>query len=112
MPTAEQRLEAIPDVEIDEDGVFKYVLITVADSEDESVQKLVVRGNAEAEYHADVYEAFCRKTNGASGLHFDCTRVRNFVLSLCEPVSANNCACGSGCRLVRWQWDVEAVRLE
>lgn len=72
MPTAEQRLEAIPDVEIDEDGVFKYVLITVADSEDESVQKLVVRGNAEAEYHADVYEAFCRKTNGPLGMDCQC----------------------------------------
>ena len=66
MPTPQQRLEAIPDVEIDEDGVFKYVLITVADSKDESLQKLVVRGNREAEYHADIYEAFCRKTEGTT----------------------------------------------
>ena len=66
MATAQQRLDAIPDVEIDEDGVFKYVLITVADSNDEAIQKLVVRGNADAEYHADVYEAFCTKTEGKS----------------------------------------------
>jgi len=72
MPTPQQRLEAIPDVEIDEDGVFKYVLITVADSKDESLQKLVVRGNREAEYHADIYEAFCRKTEGPLGMDCQC----------------------------------------
>ena len=70
MPSPEERLEAVADVEIDDDGVFKYVLITVADSKDENIQKLVVRGNREAEYHADIYEAFCRKTEGgAYSLH-------------------------------------------
>ena len=64
MSSPQQRLEAIPDVEIDDDGVFKYVLIEVADAQDESVKKLVVRGNAESEYHADIYEPFCRKTEG------------------------------------------------
>jgi len=71
MTTARQRLEAIPDVDIDE-GVFKYVLITVADAKDESVEKLVVRGNTDAEYHADVYEAFCRKTEGPLGMDCQC----------------------------------------
>ena len=64
MSSPQERLAAVTDVEIDDDGVFKYVLILVADAKDESVQKLVVRGNAESEYHADIYEPFCQKTEG------------------------------------------------
>jgi len=70
--TAQQRLDAIPPVEIDEAGVFKYVLILVADAKDESEQRLVVRGNADAEYHADIYEEFCRKTEGPLGMDCQC----------------------------------------
>jgi len=72
MSSPQQRLEAIPDVEIDDDGVFKYVLIEVADAKDESVKKFVVRGNAESEYHADIYEPFCRKTEGPLSMDCQC----------------------------------------
>ena len=77
--TAQQRLEAIPQVEIDDTGVFKYVLILVADAKDESLQRLVVRGNAEAEYHADIYEEFCRKTEGRIYRSTDVSVIENFT---------------------------------
>jgi len=72
MSSPQERLAAVTDVEIDDDGVFKYVLILVADAKDESVQKLVVRGNAESEYHADIYEPFCQKTEGPLGMDCQC----------------------------------------
>ena len=45
-------------VKIDADGVFKYVLIEAygVDDQGEEVSKLLVRGTATAEYHADIFE--------------------------------------------------------
>ncbi|KPP74270.1 14 kDa phosphohistidine phosphatase-like [Scleropages formosus] len=54
---AAARLAAVPAVDIDPDGVFKYVLIRVHSTEegdDSSVD--IVRGYAWAEYHADIYD--------------------------------------------------------
>lgn len=53
-------LSKIPDVDIDPDGVFKYVLIRVYQSgggPDEG--KDIVRGYGWAEYHADIYDKVC-----------------------------------------------------
>nr|XP_033773025.1 14 kDa phosphohistidine phosphatase-like [Geotrypetes seraphini] len=55
---AAEGLAQIPDVDIDPDGIFKYVLIRVVvthpdDSED---SKDIVRGYKWAEYHADIYD--------------------------------------------------------
>ncbi|XP_019365824.1 PREDICTED: 14 kDa phosphohistidine phosphatase-like [Gavialis gangeticus] len=47
-------LSAVPDVEIDADGVFKYVLLRVRPPS--GAAKDVVRGYGWAEYHADIYE--------------------------------------------------------
>ncbi|KAJ7308087.1 hypothetical protein JRQ81_008593 [Phrynocephalus forsythii] len=48
-------LSRVPDVDIDPDGVFKYVLIHVT-PEGAGRGKDVVRGYAWAEYHADIYD--------------------------------------------------------
>uniref|UniRef100_A0A6J0UVR0 14 kDa phosphohistidine phosphatase n=1 Tax=Pogona vitticeps TaxID=103695 RepID=A0A6J0UVR0_9SAUR len=52
---AGDRLSRVPDVDIDPDGVFKYVLIRVT-PEGAGPGKDVVRGYAWAEYHADIYD--------------------------------------------------------
>lgn len=46
-----EKLKAVPDVLIDT-GVFKYIQIRVTG---DGVKKIVIRGSADAEYHADVY---------------------------------------------------------
>ncbi|XP_043913741.1 14 kDa phosphohistidine phosphatase [Protopterus annectens] len=50
-----QYLAQLPDVDIDADGVFKYVLIRVEPPNGEQ-SKDIVRGYAWADYHADIYD--------------------------------------------------------
>ena len=45
------KLSNIPDVEIDENGTFKYILIKVIDDTHGNVYKYIVRGSAWATYH-------------------------------------------------------------
>jgi len=54
------KLDAIPDVDIDEAGTYKYIQICVKSTQDPSVQKIVIRGKLGCEYHADVYDE-CHK---------------------------------------------------
>ncbi|KAL2782261.1 14 kDa phosphohistidine phosphatase isoform 3 [Daubentonia madagascariensis] len=53
-------LAQIPDVDIDSDGVFKYVLIRVHSAPPSGTpaaeSKEIVRGYKWAEYHADIYD--------------------------------------------------------
>ncbi|XP_045879618.1 14 kDa phosphohistidine phosphatase isoform X2 [Meles meles] len=51
-------LAQIADVDIDSDGVFKYVLIRVhsAPPSEAGESKEIVRGYKWAEYHADIYD--------------------------------------------------------
>ncbi|XP_069330927.1 14 kDa phosphohistidine phosphatase isoform X1 [Eulemur rufifrons] len=54
-------LAQIPDVDIDSDGVFKYVLIRVQSAPPSAgtpaaESKEIVRGYKWAEYHADIYD--------------------------------------------------------
>uniref|UniRef100_A0A8D0H160 14 kDa phosphohistidine phosphatase n=1 Tax=Sphenodon punctatus TaxID=8508 RepID=A0A8D0H160_SPHPU len=53
---AAEGLSRIPDVDIDPDGVFKYVLIRVRPAEGAGPGKDIVRGYSWAEYHADIYD--------------------------------------------------------
>ncbi|XP_067417685.1 14 kDa phosphohistidine phosphatase [Emydura macquarii macquarii] len=46
----------IPAVDIDPDGVFKYVLIRVRPAAGAGPARDIVRGYAWAEYHADIYD--------------------------------------------------------
>ncbi|XP_039939379.1 14 kDa phosphohistidine phosphatase [Hirundo rustica] len=51
---AGEALSRVPDVQIDADGVFKYVLVRVRGAG--ALAKDVVRGHGWAEYHADLFE--------------------------------------------------------
>ncbi|KAF8787341.1 14 kDa phosphohistidine phosphatase-like [Argiope bruennichi] len=52
----EEKLNSVESVKID-DGTFKYILVKVYDPDNEdSVFKYIVRGDASAGYHGDIYE--------------------------------------------------------
>ncbi|XP_034126829.1 sex-regulated protein janus-A [Drosophila guanche] len=56
---SEQDLAAVPSVDIDPTGIFKYILIKVTGKETtDGVEpsKLIVRGYGDCEWHADIYE--------------------------------------------------------
>ncbi|KAM8934809.1 14 kDa phosphohistidine phosphatase [Pelodytes ibericus] len=53
---AAECLAGIPEVDIDPDGVFKYVLIRVDTTKGSDEHKTIVRGYSWAEYHADIYD--------------------------------------------------------
>lgn len=50
------KLKAVPDVDIDKNGKFKYILIKVHDPDKEREFKHIVRGTAKAAYHG---KPFC-----------------------------------------------------
>ncbi|CAL1272116.1 unnamed protein product [Larinioides sclopetarius] len=52
----EEKLDSVESVKID-DGTFKYILVKVYDPDNEdNVFKFIVRGDASAPYHGDIYE--------------------------------------------------------
>ncbi|XP_005795709.3 14 kDa phosphohistidine phosphatase-like [Xiphophorus maculatus] len=53
--TMAEALAKIPDVEIDPEGTFKYILLRVK-VKDSDAQKDVVRGTKSAEYHNHIFE--------------------------------------------------------
>ncbi|XP_015126832.1 14 kDa phosphohistidine phosphatase [Diachasma alloeum] len=50
-----QPLDQIPDVDIDPNGVFKYILVHVHDDNNKQ-SKPIVRGYARCQWHADIYD--------------------------------------------------------
>ncbi|XP_011302384.1 14 kDa phosphohistidine phosphatase isoform X2 [Fopius arisanus] len=50
-----QPLDAIADVDIDPNGVFKYILVQVHDDNNKQ-SKPIVRGYARCQWHADIYD--------------------------------------------------------
>lgn len=53
-------LDKVPEVEIDADGVFKYVLIELKDKQ--GLTKTIVRGYEWAEYHGRYHLGYSIKT--------------------------------------------------
>ncbi|XP_050521107.1 14 kDa phosphohistidine phosphatase-like isoform X2 [Daktulosphaira vitifoliae] len=50
-------LKKIPDVELDNGGRYKYILVKVTDhNNDSNLFKYVVHGGRQFEYHADIYD--------------------------------------------------------
>ncbi|XP_026758923.1 14 kDa phosphohistidine phosphatase-like isoform X2 [Galleria mellonella] len=51
-------LDAVPKVDIDPSGVFKYILIKVHDEEknNEETSTVIVRGYKRCNYHSDIYD--------------------------------------------------------
>ncbi|XP_060791506.1 14 kDa phosphohistidine phosphatase [Neoarius graeffei] len=66
-----ERLEKIPEADIDPNGVFKYVLIRVHSKTDESFVD-IVRGYTWAEYHADIYDKVSGELERAGDVDCEC----------------------------------------
>uniref|UniRef100_A0A8C2IQ67 14 kDa phosphohistidine phosphatase n=1 Tax=Cyprinus carpio TaxID=7962 RepID=A0A8C2IQ67_CYPCA len=66
-----ERLAKIPEVDLDPNGVFKYVLIRVNSKDDDSYVD-IVRGYAWAEYHADIYDRVAGELERDGGLDCEC----------------------------------------
>ncbi|XP_043077684.1 14 kDa phosphohistidine phosphatase [Puntigrus tetrazona] len=66
-----ERLAKIPEVDLDPNGVFKYVLIRVNSNDDDSYVD-IVRGYAWAEYHADIYDRVAGELERGGGLDCEC----------------------------------------
>uniref|UniRef100_A0A1B6CYR7 Sex-regulated protein janus-A n=2 Tax=Clastoptera arizonana TaxID=38151 RepID=A0A1B6CYR7_9HEMI len=64
-------LNSVPDVEIDPEGVFKYILIKVFEKQG-GASKMIVRGNKQGPYHADIYDE-CTPMIHKLGLATTCT---------------------------------------
>ncbi|XP_063725906.1 sex-regulated protein janus-A-like [Symsagittifera roscoffensis] len=58
------KLDEIEDVEIDNEGKFKYILIK-AKEKSTKLSKLLVRGYAECPYHADILEKTEQSVNSS-----------------------------------------------
>ncbi|XP_055301990.1 sex-regulated protein janus-A-like [Sitodiplosis mosellana] len=68
------KLEAVPLVDIDDEGRFKYILIKVYGREQADgtePNKLIVRGYQRAEWHADIYDEVSGSIR-ALGLDTEC----------------------------------------
>ncbi|XP_033229136.1 14 kDa phosphohistidine phosphatase-like [Belonocnema kinseyi] len=52
-----ESLNQVPDVDIDDNGVFKYILINVEDKKSK-IKKPIVRGYSRAGYHGEFLNAF------------------------------------------------------
>lgn len=52
-----EALDKVPDVEIDPEGTFKYILVRVK-LKDGDVQKDIVRGTKSAQYHSKWVSSF------------------------------------------------------
>ncbi|KAI3420312.1 14 kDa phosphohistidine phosphatase [Globodera pallida] len=61
-------LATIPNVDIDSEGVFKYILIKASDKKSE---KFLVRGYGRCHFHANILEEVTEKEGGGS-LRFAC----------------------------------------
>lgn len=62
-------MNQISDVNIDDSGRFKYILIRVSKNGEE---KHVVRGYKWAEYHADIFDDFELKEARNAGVQYEC----------------------------------------
>lgn len=64
------KLDAVPTVKIDDEGVYKYIQIKIAD-ENKNCQKIIIRGFSYADYHADILDEE-QKGLSALGLSAKC----------------------------------------
>ncbi|XP_055382926.1 sex-regulated protein janus-A-like isoform X2 [Condylostylus longicornis] len=70
----DKKLEAVPNVDIDNEGVFKYILIKVygkEKSDGSEPSKLIVRGYQRCQWHSDIYDEVSNSVQGL-GLDTEC----------------------------------------
>uniref|UniRef100_A0A0K8TQA2 Sex-regulated protein janus-A n=1 Tax=Tabanus bromius TaxID=304241 RepID=A0A0K8TQA2_TABBR len=68
---SQAKLDAVPSVDIDEEGVFKYILIKVKPSNAEGPSKMIVRGYIRAHWHSDIFDEVSTSLQGL-GLTAEC----------------------------------------
>ncbi|KAK0180012.1 hypothetical protein PV327_005698 [Microctonus hyperodae] len=72
LSTMSQPLDQIPDVDIDDNGVFKYILVQVHDDNNKQ-SKPIVRGYAVCQWHADIYDKIANELKKyGPGLDTEC----------------------------------------
>jgi len=64
------KIDAVPTVKIDDEGVYKYIQIKISD-ETKNRQKIIIRGFGYADYHADILDEE-QKGLAALGLSAKC----------------------------------------
>ncbi|XP_003388938.2 PREDICTED: 14 kDa phosphohistidine phosphatase-like, partial [Amphimedon queenslandica] len=64
------KMEKVPEVDIESDGVFKYILVELTDKKSGKV-KTIVRGYEWAEYHADILDRIAPRVSEL-GLEYKC----------------------------------------
>ncbi|XP_012214646.1 sex-regulated protein janus-A-like [Linepithema humile] len=69
--TMSQLLDNVPDVDIDDNGKFKYILINVQDKANKA-SKQIVRGYARAQWHADIFDEVDGQIKKYAGLQAEC----------------------------------------
>ncbi|XP_032674999.1 14 kDa phosphohistidine phosphatase-like [Odontomachus brunneus] len=69
--TMSQLLDQVADVDIDDRGRFKYILIDVKDTIN-NASKQVVRGYVRAQWHADIFDEVSEQVKKHSGLKANC----------------------------------------
>ncbi|XP_046576376.1 14 kDa phosphohistidine phosphatase-like [Haliotis rubra] len=65
------KLAGVPDVEIGDTGVFKYILCKIYEGANTSDFKYIVRGVPSAEFHADIYDVLDAKLE-SEGIMCEC----------------------------------------
>ena len=58
-----ESLERYKDVEIDEDGKFKYIQIKIVNKKDPKDSRIIIRGTAKCKFHDEIFKLFMEKAN-------------------------------------------------
>ncbi|XP_025265709.1 sex-regulated protein janus-A-like isoform X1 [Camponotus floridanus] len=69
--TMSHLLDKVVDVDIDDYGRFKYILINVQDDTNK-ISKQIVRGNARAQWHANIFDKVDGEIKKLVGLRANC----------------------------------------
>ncbi|XP_025105067.1 14 kDa phosphohistidine phosphatase-like isoform X4 [Pomacea canaliculata] len=65
------KLAQVPTVQIDASGTFKYILCKIYEGNNTSDYKYIVRGTADANFHADIYD-YLDANLEAEGISCEC----------------------------------------
>lgn len=95
--TMSQSLDKIPNVDIDDHGRFKYILITM--SEGKSASKEIVRGYARAQWHGEfiiyydtVVINFAKHNVRCGGLFWNFQCLTHYALAMLQVSNKDNVA--------------------
>ena len=58
-----QSLDRYKDIEIDEEGKFKYIQIKIVNKKDPKDTRIIVRGYKQCKFHDEIFKLFMEKAN-------------------------------------------------